>query len=106
MERIFHKGRLMLIGYARTATVEAGGQRLQAQREELRAAGCEIIYEDIGHSGFTVDRPGLTAAFQRLRPGDTLVCSSLNRLSRSTKQLVTLDRERRARGVGLRGLQE
>lgn len=76
----------MFIGYARVSTSD---QRLDLQREALRKAGCEKIYEDTG-SGRLTDRPGLLQALDQLRSGDTFVVWKLDRLGRSVKQLVDL----------------
>lgn len=76
----------MRIGYARVATAD---QRLDAQHEALRTAGCERLYEDTA-SGRIADRPGLHSALDQLRDGDTFVVWKLDRLGRSVKQLVDL----------------
>ena len=76
----------MFIGYARVST---GDQRLDAQHETLRLAGCERIYEDTASGRFT-ERPGLLQALDQLRNGDTFVVWKLDRLGRSVKQLVDL----------------
>jgi DNA invertase Pin-like site-specific DNA recombinase len=75
-----------LIGYARVSTDD---QRLDVQREALRRAGCENVFEDTA-SGRVTDRPGLLRALDQLRDGDTLVVWKLDRLGRSVKQLVDL----------------
>jgi DNA invertase Pin-like site-specific DNA recombinase len=75
-----------LIGYARVSTQD---QRLDVQREALRRAGCERVYEDTA-SGRVADRPGLVQALDQLRAGDTFVVWKLDRLGRSVKQLVDL----------------
>ena len=56
----------MLIGYARVSTDD---QNLDLQRDALRAAGCEKIYED-RMSGAKAARPGLTLALEVARAGD------------------------------------
>ena len=76
----------MLIGYARVSTDD---QRLDLQREALRRAGCERLYEDTA-SGRVADRPGLLQALDQLRDNDTFVVWKLDRLGRSVKQLVDL----------------
>ena len=66
----------MLIGYARVSTQD---QNLDLQRDALKQAGCEKIYED-KESGAQAEREGLTRALDALRPGDTLVAWKLDRL--------------------------
>ena len=61
----------------------------QAQHAALRAAGCERIFSDTA-SGKLAERPELAACLDYLRPGDTLVCTKLDRLGRSVKHLVDL----------------
>ncbi len=68
-----------LIGYARVST---SGQLLDRQQHALAAAGCLRIFAD-NLSGKNADRPELAACLDYLRPGDTLVEPSLDRLSRS-----------------------
>jgi DNA invertase Pin-like site-specific DNA recombinase len=76
------------IGYARVST---DGQTLQAQTEALHAAGCTKIYSE-KISGAYSDRPQLAKAIAALGEGDTLVVCKLDRLARSTRDLLnTLD---------------
>lgn len=92
----------MLIGYARVSTTD---QNLALQTDALHAAGCERLFTDTV-SGATVERPGLTAALNICRPGDTLVVWKLDRLGRSLPHLVETVRDLVARGVGFKSLQE
>jgi len=92
----------MLVGYARVSTTD---QHLDLQTDALQAAGCERLYTDTV-SGAKVDRPGLTAALNTCRPGDTLVVWKLDRLGRSLPHLVETVRDLVARGVGFKSLQE
>ena len=90
------------IGYARVST---SGQLLDRQTRALTEAGCLRIFADT-QSGKTADRPELAACLDYLRPGDTLVVPSLDRLSRSLQDLIGLVAELRRRGVGFRSLHE
>jgi len=92
----------MLVGYARVSTTD---QNLNLQTDALRAIGCERLYTDTV-SGAKVDRPGLTAALNICRPGDTFVVWKLDRLGRSLPHLVETVRDLIACGVGFKSLQE
>ena len=91
----------MMIGYARVSTED---QKLDLQREALRAAGCERIFEDT--AGGVAERPALREALAHLRAGDTLVVWRLDRLGRSIKNLIAHAESLRTQSVGLRSLKE
>jgi DNA invertase Pin-like site-specific DNA recombinase len=79
----------MIIGYARVST---DGQTLDAQHSALTAAGAEKVYSE-KISGAVTDRKALARAIDALGPGDTLIVTRLDRLARSTRDLLnTLDR--------------
>lgn len=83
-----------LIGYARVST---NGQTLDAQVEGLEAAGAEVICRETA-SGARTDRTQLAKAIGVLGAGDTLVVTRLDRLARSTRDLLnTLDADARHR---------
>ena len=92
----------VLIGYARVSTED---QKLDLQRDALARLGCHRVFEDRA-SGARVDRPGLTAALSHLRRGDTLVVWRLDRLGRTTHQLVNLLEQFEREGIKLRSLQD
>lgn len=92
----------MLIGYARVSTQE---QDTALQRDALRAAGCEKLFEEKA-SGAQRDRPQLTSALDYMRSGDTLVVWKLDRLARSLRQLIDTVEELHTRGIGFRSLTE
>lgn len=69
------------------------------------AAGCQRVFEDRA-SGARTDRPGLAAALSHLRRGDTLVIWRLDRLGRTTHQLVGLLERFEHEGIRLRSLQD
>ena len=92
----------MLIGYARVSTHD---QNLDLQRDALRAAGCERLYED-RLSGAASARPGLEKLREVLRAGDTLVVWRLDRLGRSLKDLIAWVTWLEEQGAGLRSLTE
>jgi DNA invertase Pin-like site-specific DNA recombinase len=90
------------IGYAR---VSSGGQKLERQLDALRAAGCRKIFAE-KRSGKDTERPELAACLDFMAAGDTLVVPSLDRLSRSLQDLITIVADLRRRGVGFTSLQE
>ena len=90
------------IGYARVST---GGQRLDRQMDALTLAQCRRIFAD-KKSGKNDLRPELKACRAFLAPGDTLVVPSLDRLSRSLKDLVNNVAELRGENVGFMSLHE
>lgn len=92
----------LLIGYARVSTED---QKLDLQRDALARAGCHRVFEDRA-SGARADRPGLADALSHLRRGDTLVVWRLDRLGRTTHQLVGLLEQFEREGVRLLSLQD
>jgi DNA invertase Pin-like site-specific DNA recombinase len=91
-----------LIGYARVSTK---GQNLDRQIAALEAAGCERIFSD-KKSGKNTEREELWKALDYLRPNDTLVVPSLDRLGRSIQDLIAIVAGLRQRGIGFRSLHE
>jgi hypothetical protein len=85
--------------------VSTTGQLLDRQTRALTEAGCLRVFADTG-SGRSADRPELAACLAYLRPGDTLVVPSLDRLSRSLQDLIGLVAELRRRQVGFSWLHE
>lgn len=78
----------MKIGYARVSTARQG-QPLETQREALIDAGCDPdhLYTDT-ISGTKWSRPGLAAALEYMRTGDTLVVTRLDRLGRNLHETI------------------
>ena len=91
-----------LIGYARVST---SGQLLDRQQHALAEAGCLRVFAD-KLSGKNADRRELAACLDYLRPGDTLVVPSLDRLSRSLADLIQIVTTLRRRDVGFKSLHE
>lgn len=71
----------MIIGYARVST-KGQAEGLRTQEAALRAAGCERIFTDTA-SGAKATRPGLDAAVDYVRDGDTIMVTKLDRLGRT-----------------------
>jgi DNA invertase Pin-like site-specific DNA recombinase len=88
----------MNIGYARTSTIEQQAG-YEAQLRDLEAAGCEKVFsEQVSSIG---QREQLEAALDFVRSGDTLVVTKLDRLARSTADLLKIEEQLRAKGAAL-----
>ncbi|WP_454256839.1 recombinase family protein [Pseudoxanthomonas mexicana] len=92
----------MLIGYARVST---GEQDLQQQRDELQSAGCTRIFAE-KVTGTHAKRPELTRMLDHLRTGDVVTVTRLDRLARSTRDLLDIAEQLQAKDAGLRSLAE
>jgi len=75
-----------LYGYARVSTRD---QDLAGQDAELRAAGCAKVFKE-KVSGARSDRPELAKLLRRMEPSDVLVVTRLDRLARSTRDLLNI----------------
>ncbi len=92
----------MLIGYARVSTDD---QDLRLQRAALEQAGCNRTFEE-KISGAKRDRPELAKMIEQLRDEDTVVVTRLDRLARSTRDLLDIAEKLKEIGAGLRSLAE
>lgn len=92
----------LLLGYARVSTDD---QELANQRAELTAAGCSRLFAE-KITGTRRDRPELTRLLDHLRPGDVVTVTRLDRLARSTRDLLDIAEQIQAAGAGLRSLAE
>jgi DNA invertase Pin-like site-specific DNA recombinase len=90
----------MIIGYARVST---DGQTLDAQQAALKAAGAEKVFAE-KISGAITDRKALARAIAALGPGDLLLVTKLDRLARSTRNLLNTLQAITDRGAGFRVL--
>ena len=92
-----------LIGYARVSTRQQSTDRQQA---DILASGVrsDDLYVDHGISGARASRPQFDRALDALHDGDTLVITTLDRLGRSTQNMLAFAEELRGRGAGLRVL--
>ena len=89
-----------IYGYARVST---DGQTLDAQRATLTAAGADKVFQETA-SGAKSDRKELARTLKVLNAGDTLLVTRLDRLARSTRDLLNiLDTVSKA-GAGFRSL--
>ena len=77
---------MAMYGYARVST---DGQTLAAQDAQLHAAGCAKTYSEKA-SGAKTDRAELAKLVRRLEAGDVLMVTRLDRLARSTRDLLNI----------------
>ncbi|SEN42601.1 Site-specific DNA recombinase [Paracoccus alcaliphilus] len=91
----------MLIGYARTSTLDQKAG-LDAQKRDLEAAGCERVFIEEVSSVDVAKREQLAAALAFARQGDTLIVTKLDRLARSVAHLVEVLALLEGKGVALR----
>jgi DNA invertase Pin-like site-specific DNA recombinase len=90
----------MIYGYARVST---DGQSVDAQVRALHAAGAEKVFRETA-SGARSDRAGLRRALASLGKGDTLIVTRLDRLARSTRDLLNTLAAIAGREAGFRSL--
>ena len=93
----------MLIGYARVS--RGDDQTTDAQTHALTDAGAERVYTETA-SGGRWDRPELHRMIDQLRPGDVVVVTRLDRLSRSLKDLLAIIERIEAAEAGFRSVAE
>jgi DNA invertase Pin-like site-specific DNA recombinase len=91
---------MAIFGYARVST---DGQSVAAQVANLRAAGAAKVYSETA-SGAKTDRAELAKVMRILRPGDVLMVTRLDRLARSTRDLLNTLHALGERQVGFRSL--
>jgi DNA invertase Pin-like site-specific DNA recombinase len=91
-----------IFGYARVSTQE---QDLSAQETALLAAGCAKVYRE-KVSGAKAQRAELLKVVNRLEPGDVLMVTRLDRLARSTRDLLNLLATISERGASFRSLKD
>ncbi len=94
--------RRMKLGYARVSTDD---QNLDIQCRRLSVAGCERLFEE-KVSGATRNRPALETLLGHLRDGDVLVVTRLDRLARSTAELLRIAEQITDKRAGLQSLDE
>lgn len=90
----------MNLGYARVSTT---GQSLAAQLDQLKAAGVEKVYRE-KVSGAERDRPELAKVIAALGEGDVLIVTRLDRLARSTLDLLNVLDTVKRQGAGFKSL--
>ena len=92
----------MKLGYARVSTED---QRLDLQRARLTEAGCGRLFEE-KISGAARQRPALERLLQEMRADDVLVVTRLDRLARSTAELLRIAEVIAGKDAGLQSLEE
>src|SRR6516165_750274 len=90
----------MIIAYAR---VSSDGQTLDAQQAALLAAGATKVFAE-KVSGAVTDRKALAKAIAALGAGDVLLVTRLDRLARSTRDLLNVLASVAEKGAGFRSL--
>lgn len=91
----------MIVGYARTSTLDQTAG-LEAQERELAGAGCEKVFVEQVSSVDVKAREKLAEALDYIREGDTLVVTKLDRLARSVAHLLEVLDEMEKKGASLR----
>jgi DNA invertase Pin-like site-specific DNA recombinase len=95
-------GNMATYGYARVST---DGQSLASQDAQLHAAGCAKVYAE-KISGARSNRPELAKVLKRLDAGDVLIVTRLDRLARSTRDLLNILDDIAKRGAGFKSLHD
>ncbi len=93
---------MSVYGYARVSTPS---QSTDLQVSRLRAVGCDVVREEAVSGRSRVGRSELQTILDFLRPGDTLVVVKLDRLGRSTRDVLNLVHELESKGGALRVLE-
>src|SRR5215469_7517 len=101
--RIYVHNGGMKYGYAR---VSPGGksESVDAQARQLTKAGRKKVFRDVHVSGAKADRLQLRRVIETLQSGDVLMVTRLNRLARSTRDLLNTLAAITERKAGFRSL--
>ena len=91
---------MSILGYARVSTQD---QHLTGQLEALKAAGAETVFKE-KISGVRADRPQLAKLMASLKQGDVVLVTKLDRLGRSTRELLDLIERIGKAGAAFRSL--
>ena len=92
-----------VIGYAR---VSSRGQQLDVQNTALTGAGCTKVFAEKKSGTKTDGREELKRMLDYVRSGDTVVCLRLDRLARSTRDLLQIAATLEQKGVNLKVLEQ
>lgn len=92
----------MILGYARVSTKD---QSLNLQVDALKKAGCKDVYSE-KVSGRSTRKPELEKLLANIREGDIVIVYSLDRLGRTSKELINLLSDFKEKGIQFKSLQE
>jgi DNA invertase Pin-like site-specific DNA recombinase len=93
---------MTIYGYARVSTKD---QSLEGQLAELKAAGCQKVFQE-KISGKGRDRPQLDRLIKVMAEDDVLIISRLDRLARSTRDLLNIIQQLADAGASFKSLKD
>lgn len=93
---------MAMYGYARVSSLS---QSTEVQVARLKAVGCDVVREEAASGRSRAGRTELETILEFIRPGDTLVVVKLDRLGRSTRDVLNLVHELQSKGAALRVLE-
>ena len=93
---------MSMYGYARVSSLS---QSTEIQGARLKAAGCELVLDEAASGRSRAGRSELETILSFIRPGDTLVVVKLDRLGRSTRDVLNLVHDLGAKSAALRVLE-
>jgi DNA invertase Pin-like site-specific DNA recombinase len=91
-----------MYGYARVSSLS---QSTEVQVSRLKAVGCDVVREEAASGRSRIGRTELATILDFIRPDDTLVVVKLDRLGRSTRDVLNLVHELESKGATLRVLE-
>ena len=93
---------MAMYGYARVSSLS---QSTEVQVLRLKAVGCDVVREEAASGRSRLGRTELETVLEFIRPADTLVVVKLDRLGRSTRDVLNLVHELESKGAALRVLE-
>ena len=93
---------MAIYGYARVSSLS---QSTDLQVARLRAAGCDVVRQEAASGRSRAGRSELDTILEFIQPGDTLMVVKLDRLGRSTRDVLNLVHELEGKGAALRVLE-
>ena len=91
-----------MYGYARVSSLS---QSTEVQVSRLKAVGCDVVREEAASGRSRIGRTELETILEFIRAGDALVVVKLDRLGRSTRDVLNLVHELESKGAALRVLE-
>ena len=101
VNRILGQGSGTVFGYGRVSTKEQNS----ARQKEVLENKCDVYFED-KMSGRNMERPEFQKMIEQLRPGDSVMVVSIDRLGRNLKELVELSSKLKDMGVNIVALNQ